>query len=91
MSITSKIEAGAESREESRAAQTVEVPTQTVVVNSENSSATPKGDGLNSAGSCEAPSPGASMAESSKQAEEAGEFEEFTLDDIEVIESKVFA
>ena len=33
----------------------------------------------------------ASMAENLHKVEEAGEFEEFTLDDIEVIESKVFA
>jgi len=49
---------------------------------STESSATPNGD-LNATNS--------SGVENPPKAEEAGEFEEFTLDDIEVIESKVFA
>lgn len=79
MSISSKIETDAKSREENRDAQTVEAASPTAIATGEDSSATLRGDS------------GASTAENSLKTEEAGEFEEFTLDDIEIIESKVFA
>lgn len=79
MSINSNIETDAKSREEGRDAQTVETASQTATATGEDSSATLTGDSS------------ASTAENSLKTEEAGEFEEFTLDDIEVIESKVFA
>lgn len=78
MSISSNIETDERSREENRDVQTVEASCQTPIATGD-SSATPTGDSS------------ASMAQNSPKVEEAGEFEEFTLDDIEVIESKVFA